>query len=363
MAVGVRARPVVAPHTDSNNNAIARPNGHLAVYSRYLGHLLLIGLLVLVVRNVSVTQPQAPSIDLPLANDAAVAEGLPIVGPEPATHYLEQGAVPLTVRLLGEDINPIAAPSRQARTTVITYKVQPGDSVLGIAQRFGLEGSTLLWSNAKLENNPDFLQVGQELNILPVNGAYHTVARNDTVESLAKFYKVDVAAITGYAGNDLSAPYALTVGQQLIIPGGTKPYVPRQVVTSATAPAPQDAKSGSGSFAWPMSGSISQRFWEGHRAIDIANSRGTAVYSADSGYVSATQWASTGYGRMVIVDHGNGYSTLYAHLDSIAVEVGENVSKGQQLGKCGSTGNSSGPHLHFEVIQGSARLNPFNYLP
>ncbi len=362
MAVGVRARPSVAPHTDSNDKTAVSPNGHLAIYSRYLGHLLLVVLFALVVRNVTVQQPRAPSFELALVSDATAGEWAPAMAPEAAGHYLEQGAVPLTVRLLSEDINPIAAPSRQARTTVITYEVQPGDSVLGIAQRFGLEGATLLWSNQKLEDNPDFLQVGQELNILPIDGAYHTVARNDTVESLAKFYKVDVGAITGYAGNSLSAPYALTVGQQLIIPGGTKPYVPRQVLVS-TAQAPKDAKSGSGSFAWPMSGSISQRYWEGHRAIDIANSRGTAVYAADSGFVSATQWASTGYGRMVIIDHGNGYSTLYAHLDSIAVEVGESVSKGQQIGKCGSTGNSTGPHLHFEVLQGSARHNPFNFLP
>lgn len=366
MAVGVRVRPTGASHTESETLALSgRNEADLPTYARYVGHLLLVALFALVVRNVTVRQPQAPALKAPLSStqsESLAVEGAVVIGPETAEHYLAHNAVPLTVRLRGQESNPIAEPHRQVRTDVIVYKVQAGDSVLAIAERFGLEGSSLLWANVALENNPDWLQIGDELNILPVDGALHTVAKGDTIASIAKFYKVEPEVITGYAGNNYAASGSIAVGQKLIIPGGAKPYVARQVL-AYTGDAPKDAKKGSGAFAWPMSGSISQRFWEGHRAIDIASSKGTSIVAADAGYVVAAQWTDGGYGRMVMIDHGNGYRTLYAHLDSISIAVGDNVARGQAIGKCGSTGNSTGPHLHFEIIQGSSRLNPFNYLP
>jgi len=126
---------------------------------------------------------------------------------------------------------------------------------------------------------------------------------------------------------------------------------------------PTASKKGTGSFAWPMSGSISQGYWQGHRAIDIAAPLGTSVVASDAGYVAVTQWHNQGYGRMVIIDHGNGYQTLYAHLNSYSVEAGQSVARGQVIGHCGRTGNATGPHLHFEVIKGGARLNPLSFLP
>jgi len=146
------------------------------------------------------------------------------------------------------------------------------------------------------------------------------------------------------------------------VPGGIKPYVPRQVF-AYNGEVPKGAKKGTGSFAWPMSGYITQGFWEGHRAIDIGAPIGTPIVATDSGFVAVAQWSDVGYGRMVIIDHGNGYQTLYAHMDAYFVEAGQSVAKGQTLGKCGSTGNSTGPHLHFEVIKQGVRRNPFNYLP
>ncbi|MBN1399326.1 MAG: M23 family metallopeptidase [Anaerolineae bacterium] len=242
------------------------------------------------------------------------------------------------------------------------YTVSEGDTVLGIAEKFNLEGNSLLWANPRLEDNPDFLSLGQELVILPIDGAYHTVASGEDVESIAKTYKVKPESITDYPGNDLSAPFTLQVGQKLIIPGGTKPYVSRQVL-AYSGEIPKDAQRGSGQLVWPMSGYISQRYWQGHRAIDIAGNAGLPVSASDSGYVVLVQRSDVGYGRMVVIDHGNGYQTLYAHLSTYYVEVGQSVAKGEMIGKCGSTGNSTGPHLHFEVIQGEARRNPLNYLP
>ena len=366
MAVGVRVRPLGVPHTESETIDLSgRSETNLPVYARYVGHLVLVALLALVMRNVTVRQPQAPAFVFPLTiveSQALAVEGAPLVGPETTEHYLGHNAVPLTVRLRGQESNPIAEPRRQMRTDVITYKVQAGDSVLAIAERFNLEGSSLLWANKALEDNPDWLQIGDELSILPVDGALHTVAKGDTIASVAKFYKVEPEVITGYAGNAFAASNALEAGQKLIIPGGTKPYVARQVLTYSGS-APKDAKKGSGAFAWPMSGFVSQPFRSWHGAIDIAASKGTTIVAADAGYVVAAQWTDVGYGRMVIIDHGNGYRTLYAHMSTYSVAVGDSVARGQAIGECGSTGNSTGPHLHFEIIQGDGRLNPYNYLP
>jgi LysM repeat protein len=278
-----------------------------------------------------------------------------------SSRYLSSRAVPSTARVMRDPL-PIGEPKREVRTSVFTYRVQEGDTVLGIAQKFGLEGNSLLWANEKLADNPDFLRLGQTLNILPVDGAYHTVAKGETLESIAQEYKVDPSTIASYAGNDLNLPYELKQGQKLIVPGGVKPYVPRRVV-AYEGEIPQNAQKGTGSFAWPISGLITQKFWSGHRAIDIGAPRGTTIVAADSGYVIMAQHSDVGYGRMLIIDHGNGYQTLYAHLKAYFVEVGSSVAKGQLIGHCGTTGHSTGPHLHFEIIKNDVCRNPMIYLP
>ena len=275
--------------------------------------------------------------------------------------YLQRGAVPFTLRVV-RDTLPLMEPQRTVRTSVSIYRVQSGDTVLDIANKFRLQGSSVLWANDKLADNPDFLRVGQELYILPVDGAYHAVAKGETLESIAIRYKVDPSVITEYAQNRLMPPYELEPGQKLIIPGGEKPYVPRRVF-AYKGPVPEGAKKGTGRFVWPMSGYITQRFWDGHRAIDIGAPVGTPIVASDSGYVAIAQWSDVGYGRMVIVDHGNGFQTLYAHFQAFYVQVGQSVAKGQAIGQCGGTGNTTGPHLHFEVIKSGVRRNPLIYLP
>jgi len=335
----------------------------LPFLSRYLGYLTLFALLFAAFR---VAAPQAvnlPSVGLLAATtsngtDATVAAQWTQAN---SVQYLQRSAAPLTVRVM-RDILPMSAPQRTVRTSVTLYRVESGDSVLGIAEKFDLKGTSLLWANDRLEQNPDFLQVGQELVILPVDGAYHTVAKGETIESIAKTYKVDPSAITGYIGNHLQEPYTLQTGQKLIIPGGVKPYVPRSVQVYS-GPVPKGAKKGSGQFVWPISGVISQRYWVGHPAIDIAAPRGTTIVAADSGFVVHIESGTTGYGRMIIIDHGNGYQSLYAHLNTYFVEVGQSVAKGEAIGQCGSTGNSTGPHLHFEIRLNGASYNPLNYLP
>ena len=331
---------------------------------RLPGHLVLGALLFIVVFGVAPVEIRTPSVDPLIApTEMPRGRGEVMQGPQttPKTRFLESSTIPFTVRAL-RDTLPMGEPERSVRTSVVDYTVRSGDTLLEIAERFGLEGPSLLWANDRLADNPDFLHIGQVLHILPVDGAYHTVANRDTVESIAAYYRVDPETIASYSGNHIAVPQALEPGQKLIIPGGIKPYVPRRVFAYQAA-APENAKKGTGGFAWPMSGSISQRYWEGHQAIDIASAKGTEIVAADAGYVAQIQASNTGYGRVIIIDHGNGYQSLYAHLNIILVEAGQSVNKGQLIGKCGSTGNSTGPHLHFEVIKSAVRRNPLGFLP
>lgn len=253
------------------------------------------------------------------------------------------------------------------RQDITYYTVKAGDTVLGIAARYGLQPETLMWSNSKIEQNPDRLSVGDELRILPIDGVLHVVKPGETLSDLAGEYKVDMSAIVGYAGNGLaSAADALPVGKELVVPGGTRPFVAPSsddVPGAYMVDTPADAPQGSGDFSWPAAGYVSQGYWGGHPAIDVAGYVGAPVAAADGGYVvlAGGGW-SGGYGNHVIIDHGNGFTTLYAHLTSIFVSPGMTVSKGQQIGTMGSTGNSTGPHLHFEVRYGGVPYNPASYL-
>jgi murein DD-endopeptidase MepM/ murein hydrolase activator NlpD len=249
------------------------------------------------------------------------------------------------------------------REEVLTYIVETGDTVSGIAAKFGLTPETVTWANQALEKNPDLLQVGQRLLILPVDGVYHQVTNDDTIESIATTYKTDLTAIIDYPLNALASDSLLLQPDQwLIVPGGNKPYVPR-TVTAYSGSVPQDAAVGTGIFVWPVSGTVTQGPWSGHMALDIAGWLGAPVLAADSGHIVLAGWDDTGYGNVVVVDHGNGFQTLYAHLQGFNVETGVDVSKGQQIATMGSTGNSTGTHTHFEIRQGTVQRNPLGFLP
>lgn len=266
----------------------------------------------------------------------------------------------------GKSGNPAAKEAPRPVEEVLYYTVKPGDTVLGIAQKFGLQPETLMWSNSSIEQNPDRLSIGDQLRILPVDGVLHVVKRGDTLSSIADKYDADMQAIVAYAANGMSSvDDALPIGKEIVVPGGTKPFV-APVVGASTAYAvsrPDGALAGSGNFSWPTAGYISQGYWGGHPAIDVAGWLGAPVTAPDSGYVvlAGGGWNS-GYGNYVIVDHGNGFTTLYAHLNSVFVKPGETVSRGQQLGTMGSTGNSTGPHLHFEIRYNGVPYNPASYL-
>jgi LysM repeat protein len=330
--------------------------------------VLLIGVTLLFARNSLLALPgpesglvRIPAFVLPrvgdqsaptpaLAGDTVLA---PSALPAQDDSIVMRAAVPFTV-----------IPEARPRQEITTYVVKPGDTIFGIAYQFGIQPETIMWANGRfVEDNPDLLRVGQELIILPVDGVYHQVGKGDTVEKIAATFKTDPEAIIKFPLNNLDPDNPqLQVGQWLVVPGGSKPYVARQVMAYA-GPAPAGAQKGSGSFGWPASGSISQGYWGRHRAIDISTWEGAPVVAADSGYVVAAGWDDSGYGRMLLVDHGNGFQTLYAHLKVYYVKVGDSVAKGQKIGEVGTTGNATGPHLHLEIRQDGIQRNPLGFLP
>jgi murein DD-endopeptidase MepM/ murein hydrolase activator NlpD len=237
------------------------------------------------------------------------------------------------------------------RTQIVTYTVQDGDTVWSIAAHFELDVDTLRYSNPALMKNPDMLSIGEELRILPFLGAIYEVKPADTLTSIAKRWNVTPKAIAAYGANRIYNEL-VQPGQEVVIPDG---YLNLNISPPAA--------SRSATLAWPLRGWLTQRYSAGHRAIDVATSYGATVYAAGSGTVVRAGWLFTGYGYSVIINHGNGLQTLYSHLKGPLVNVGQWVRRGQAIGAVGSTGRSTGPHVHFEVRKSGERVNPLPYLP
>ena len=344
--------------TENASSLISRFTGHLVVLALVTGAAALSG----TVLTVPLSFSQAA-----LAQETMTPTPAAPLGVRPDSSDLLLGTRGQTWRASDVE-NVVRAPvprteiPSRLRRSVFTYTVQPGDTVQGIALTYGIQPETIMWSNSAVEDAPDYLQIGQQLVILPVDGVYHTVAKGDTLESIAKKYKATIESITGVSFNNLQPPdYKIEPGMKLIVAGGEKPYVPK-VVTAYTGSVPQGAR-GTGRFQWPVLGTITQGYWWGHRALDLGAATGSRVYAADGGFVSFAGWTDIGYGNLVVVDHANGYATYYAHLSGFRVYAGQGVQRGQLIGLVGSTGNSSGPHLHFEIRYNHSLLNPRLYLP
>ncbi len=249
--------------------------------------------------------------------------------------------------------------SEKPRDQIITYQVQSGDTLSTIAQKFGVSIDSIKWAN---DRKSDSLKVGQDVKIPPVTGIVHKVREGETVYSVAKKYKTEAQKIVNFPFNDFADldTFALNVGQTLIVPDGVMPEA-APLAPRPFAAAPLSA-GGSGQFAWPTVGSISQYPVWYHMAFDIANPGQPAVTAAGSGTVISVQYLNYGYGRHLLIDNGDGLSTLYAHLSEIYVKAGDSVSRGQVVGKMGSTGRSTGTHLHFEVRRNGTPINPTSFL-
>lgn len=250
--------------------------------------------------------------------------------------------------------------SEKPRDQVISYRVQKGDTLGGIAEKFGVSVDTIKWANnLKTEK----LSLDQELKIPPVTGIVHKVKPGETIYSLSKYYKTDAQKIVNFPFNDFADldTFALNIGQILIIPDGVMPEA-RPIATAVPISPAEGGAGGTGELAWPVGGNITQRPVWYHMALDIANNAAPGIAAASGGKVVLVERQRYAYGWHIIIDHGGGLSTLYAHLSEIYVEVGQSISRGQIIAKMGSTGRSSGIHLHFEVRKGGVAVNPLPFL-
>lgn len=271
--------------------------------------------------------------------------------------------------VLATDISDISVQttiSNKPRAEVREYKVKQGDTLASIAEQFDISIETIKWEN---DLKVDTIKPNQTLRILPVSGIAHKVRSGESIYSIAKRYDVDAQAIVNFPFNEFQDldTFALNVGQTLIVPGGAPPEQKAPSGRAIAGKPPQRVnivagQPGSGRFIWPTTGNISQYPVYYHMALDIANRALPPVVASDTGTVSFAGCVGYGYGCHVIVDHGNGFQTLYGHLSRIDVNAGGNVGQGQQIGAVGSTGRSTGPHLHFEIRKGGALQNPLGYL-
>lgn len=263
----------------------------------------------------------------------------------------------------------------QPRESATAYVVQQGDTVSTIAQQFNVSVSTILWENDLSAYS--LIRPGDTLTILPTSGITHNVSKGESLTSIASRYGISLDQIL--AANKLAESSQINIGQKLLIPGGRKiayaAYKPKtysglSIIEDLVEKAPiiskfskpKSSKSSGNRMAWPTAGHrITQYYSWRHHGVDIANKIGTPIYAADAGVIEYAGWGS-GYGNQIIVNHGGGKKTRYAHLSRFYVKKGESVSKGEAIGAMGSTGWSTGSHLHFEVMIDGGKYNPLSYI-
>jgi len=274
----------------------------------------------------------------------------------------------------------------QPRSGIIDYTILPGDTLFGIAEKFGLQPETLLWSNRHiLGDDPHNIFPGVQILIPPIDGAVYFWNTGDGLNGVSSFYNVTPDVIIDWPANnleraslgDFSMPN-IAAGTMLFVPGGKgeftdwlEHYTREQPAVSSISGSAcgviTEGYIGSGTFVWPTT----ERYLSGfdyspetnHRGIDIAGSIGNPVYAVDAGVVVYSNWNENGYGNLIVVDHGNGWQSVYAHLDNYLKYCGDNVEQGEQIGMLGTTGNSTGPHLHFELRNETyGVVNPWDFL-
>lgn len=274
--------------------------------------------------------------------------------------------------------NEIKKLVKKKRDKVLNYTVKSGDNISSIAHKFGIKVSTILWANNL--NVKQTIQPGQRLDIPPTDGVFYTVKKGETLVEIADLHDIEVGKIRAYnpIKNNLIQP-----GQKLFLPEAKRIYIAAKPANKTPSTKPNKVNVGKSAypnntttntsapssigitFRRPTQGILTQGFHRGHYGIDIASKMNTPIYASASGKVvkSATGW-NWGYGNYIVVDHGNGIETLYAHNNVLKVSAGDTVKKGQLLALMGNTGNvrgRTGIHLHFELRINGRKVNPFNY--
>ncbi|MFA5069824.1 MAG: M23 family metallopeptidase [Patescibacteria group bacterium] len=260
---------------------------------------------------------------------------------------------------------PDTSSAGQPREAIEYYQVKGGDTISTIAGKFGISTNTILWANGL--NDTDYIKPGQTLTIPPVSGVFYKVQKNDTLSSIAKKFKADENTIMEF--NLLADASAIDIDDQIMIPGGqieAPAPTPKKSTSFASifsGNAPPSARVPEGSrLLWPTpSHKINQYYKWRHAAIDIDGNYSSPIYAAENGTAEKVG-QGTGYGNVIIVNHGGGKKTVYAHLSKFFIKQGQSVSKGQTIGMMGCTGWCTGTHLHFEVIINGTKVNPLSYL-
>jgi murein DD-endopeptidase MepM/ murein hydrolase activator NlpD len=332
------------------------------------------------------TEP--PPVEVAAA-DPAAAQGaaLPTLSPDNIQAILsapfEANSADNTIRLVRNIYDPFTLIPDRPRRNVIGYTIVEGDTIFSIAERYGLAPESIAWANDR--SIIGRLRPGQTINILPVDGVYHTVIGSRTIAEIAASYRIsDPYVIIDSEYNNLFGATPETVlpsGTQIVIPGGVaeqitwNPVVEREGGDNRTGGnfvsfAPGEAGScgrvpnvGGSFWSNPMDNYTFVRgFTSWHTGVDLSAPPGTPVKAANGGVVIFAGWNSWGYGNTIVLSHGP-FSTLYGHLSSINVGCGQVVSAGQFIGGVGNTGNSSGPHLHFEIRYLDVPQNPTSTIP
>ncbi len=393
--------PPIDPLADTSPSIAIRPTPPQKP-RRWLGLLSLLGTFIFTIATVVILlTPQdmqelpTPDPDLP-QTPLPTIEQAPTNTPAPLPTVVSQFPTPLptassqtvtnvlqaplqrfnlvnTFAVYASPSNPFTIVPDRPRSEVIQYTVQQGDTIESIARRFGLTPETIAWSNSRRVTLALF--PGDVINILPVDGVYYTAVGARTVREVAELYKVDDPYVI--LNSEFNNLRGLTPDS--VIPSGAKVVIPGGQAEPITwnAPVETDANGYVASFARGQPGSCGTvnpsggSFWTNpipngtfvrgysgyHPALDIAAPMGSPIYAANSGPVVYAGWNTWGYGNLVVLAHGP-FMTVYGHMQSILVRCGETVVAGQQIGKVGSTGQSTGPHLHFEIRYMGETQNP-----
>jgi len=250
----------------------------------------------------------------------------------------------------------------KTRNSTIEHTVEAGDTVSSIAQKFGLKSSTILWSNNL--SSYSYIRPGDILTILPTDGISYKIKSGDTVSKIAKKYGTEEEKIIGF--NKLVDATDIAIGETIIVPDGKIAPVytsTRRTWAPSTSykPAPSGQRS-SGKMLWPTNGRVITQYYNWrHTGLDIDGNYSSPLYASESGTVESVGWLG-GYGLQILINHGNGTKTRYAHASKIFVSNGQKVSRGETIAMMGTTGRSTGTHIHFEVIINDRKQNPLNYI-
>lgn len=362
-----------------------RPSLHFSIVGALLGLILVVGAFPVQVSDL----PSRPVLNASRVSLPGLAAAVPTAG----TQSLTVNPVPLTVFSASAAYDNITDGTDRTEETLsflqdeqasssapastddnegnekipifFEYEVKGGDTLIAIADRFGIDVDHIIWNNSDVQNAND-IAPGQRLQIPSVDGIIHSVRVNETVTEIAARYDADWREIVEFRANGLSGdPNNILPGTQILVPGG-------RVVPLVVAPPPRpgaattaDPAASAGGWVWPTAGALTSAYGPAHPlGIDIAAPVGSTITAASGGtvtFVGGNPCCS--YGYHVIIDHGNGYETLYAHLSDFAVAGGQWVNAGEAIGWIGMTGRTTGPHVHFELRRNGVYQDPLGYLP